>query len=153
MSEYDIFQKLEILTDAAKYDVACTSSGVDRPAVPGKLGSAVKEKATQPQWLQSLPKAKRRKLRWKKPQKSGSSRARAGKETPPLSWPFSPKARKANPRWKASPGNGNSATEREKATRPRLQPFSPKARKANPRWKAMPRNGRLLEAQPTLLHF
>ncbi len=42
MSEYDIFQKLEILTDAAKYDVACTSSGVDRPAVPGKLGSAVK---------------------------------------------------------------------------------------------------------------
>ena len=38
----DLFDKLEILTDAAKYDVACTSSGVDRPAVQGKLGSAVK---------------------------------------------------------------------------------------------------------------
>lgn len=38
----DIFEKLEILTDAAKYDVACTSSGVDRPGVKGKLGSAVK---------------------------------------------------------------------------------------------------------------
>ena len=25
-----LFQKLEILADAAKYDVACTSSGVDR---------------------------------------------------------------------------------------------------------------------------
>ncbi len=38
----DIFEKLEILTDAAKYDVACTSSGVDRPAQKGKLGNAVK---------------------------------------------------------------------------------------------------------------
>ena len=38
----DIFEKLEILTDAAKYDVACTSSGVDRPAQPGALGNAVK---------------------------------------------------------------------------------------------------------------
>ncbi len=38
----DIFAKLEILTDAAKYDVACTSSGVDRPAQKGKLGSTVK---------------------------------------------------------------------------------------------------------------
>jgi len=38
----DMFAKLEILTDAAKYDVACTSSGVDRPAVKGKMGSAVK---------------------------------------------------------------------------------------------------------------
>ncbi len=38
----DLFEKLEILTDAAKYDVACTSSGVDRPAVKGKLGNAVK---------------------------------------------------------------------------------------------------------------
>ena len=32
-------QKLEILTDAAKYDVACTSSGVDRAAQAGRLGS------------------------------------------------------------------------------------------------------------------
>ncbi len=38
----DLFEKLEILTDAAKYDVACTSSGVDRPGQPGALGSAVK---------------------------------------------------------------------------------------------------------------
>ncbi len=38
----DLFEKLEILTDAAKYDVACTSSGVDRPGAPGALGSAVK---------------------------------------------------------------------------------------------------------------
>lgn len=33
--------KLKILTDAAKYDVACTSSGVERKAEKGKLGSAV----------------------------------------------------------------------------------------------------------------
>ncbi|WP_165248169.1 putative DNA modification/repair radical SAM protein [Adlercreutzia sp. ZJ141] len=32
--------KLEILADAAKYDVACTSSGVNRGAVFGQLGSA-----------------------------------------------------------------------------------------------------------------
>ncbi len=38
----DLFEKLEILTDAAKYDVACTSSGVDRPGQKGKLGNAVK---------------------------------------------------------------------------------------------------------------
>ncbi len=38
----DLMEKLEILTDAAKYDVACTSSGVDRPAQKGKLGNAVK---------------------------------------------------------------------------------------------------------------
>ena len=38
----DMFGKLEILTDAAKYDVACTSSGVDRAGVKGKLGNAVK---------------------------------------------------------------------------------------------------------------
>lgn len=38
----DLLEKLEILTDAAKYDVACTSSGVDRPGQKGKLGNAVK---------------------------------------------------------------------------------------------------------------
>lgn len=38
----DMFQKLEVLTDAAKYDVACTSSGVDRAGEKGKLGNAVK---------------------------------------------------------------------------------------------------------------
>lgn len=36
-----IQKKLEILTDAAKYDVACTSSGVDRAGKPGTIGSAV----------------------------------------------------------------------------------------------------------------
>ena len=28
--EMDLYEKLQILSDAAKYDVACTSSGVDR---------------------------------------------------------------------------------------------------------------------------
>jgi putative DNA modification/repair radical SAM protein len=36
----DVLGKLEILADAAKYDVACTSSGVDRKAAPGQIGSA-----------------------------------------------------------------------------------------------------------------
>lgn len=36
----DLAAKLEILADAAKYDVACTSSGVDRKAAPGQIGSA-----------------------------------------------------------------------------------------------------------------
>lgn len=36
----DIAQKLELLADAAKYDVACTSSGVDRGAKKGCLGTA-----------------------------------------------------------------------------------------------------------------
>ncbi|MCI8469232.1 MAG: putative DNA modification/repair radical SAM protein [Eggerthellaceae bacterium] len=35
----DVAEKLEILTDAAKYDVACTSSGVSRGAKAGSLGS------------------------------------------------------------------------------------------------------------------
>lgn len=36
----DVFDKLKILTDAAKYDVACTSSGVDKKAMAGGIGSA-----------------------------------------------------------------------------------------------------------------
>lgn len=36
----DTMEKLRILTDAAKYDVACTSSGVDRAGAKGGLGSA-----------------------------------------------------------------------------------------------------------------
>lgn len=36
----DIAEKLELLADAAKYDVACTSSGVDRAAQKGRLGNA-----------------------------------------------------------------------------------------------------------------
>lgn len=36
----DLYEKLRILTDAAKYDVACTSSGVDKKASAGGLGSA-----------------------------------------------------------------------------------------------------------------
>ena len=35
-----LLDKLRILTDAAKYDVACTSSGLDRKGRPGSLGSA-----------------------------------------------------------------------------------------------------------------
>lgn len=38
-----IFQKLNILTDAAKYDVACTSSGVDRRNDGTGMGNCVKE--------------------------------------------------------------------------------------------------------------
>jgi len=37
----DILDKLTVLTDAAKYDVACTSSGVDRKGAPGSIGNAV----------------------------------------------------------------------------------------------------------------
>ncbi len=36
----DLLNKLEILADAAKYDVACTSSGIDRRASKGSLGCA-----------------------------------------------------------------------------------------------------------------
>lgn len=35
----NVIDKLEILADAAKYDVACTSSGSDRGATRGKLGA------------------------------------------------------------------------------------------------------------------
>lgn len=35
----DVTEKLEILADAAKYDVACTSSGIDRDSEKGSLGS------------------------------------------------------------------------------------------------------------------
>ncbi len=38
--EMTIQDKLRILSDAAKYDVSCTSSGVDRKAVEGKLGDS-----------------------------------------------------------------------------------------------------------------
>lgn len=37
----DLTQKLEILTDAAKYDAACTSSGLDRSARRGRMGSTM----------------------------------------------------------------------------------------------------------------
>jgi putative DNA modification/repair radical SAM protein len=40
MGKMNLQEKLAILTDAAKYDVACTSSGVDRRGEQGKLGSA-----------------------------------------------------------------------------------------------------------------
>lgn len=36
----DIFDKLKILADGAKYDVACTSSGVNRKAENGGIGSS-----------------------------------------------------------------------------------------------------------------
>ncbi len=35
----ELMDKLEILSDAAKYDAACTSSGVTREARPGSIGS------------------------------------------------------------------------------------------------------------------
>lgn len=40
MMYVDVFDKLKILTDAAKYDVACTSSGVNKKAGQGQIGSA-----------------------------------------------------------------------------------------------------------------
>ena len=36
----DVFEKLQILTDAAKYDAACTSSGIDKRAARGGIGNA-----------------------------------------------------------------------------------------------------------------
>lgn len=39
--EMDLMEKLEILTDAAKYDVACTSSGVDRSGDGKGMGNSV----------------------------------------------------------------------------------------------------------------
>ena len=36
----DVFEKLKILSDAAKYDASCTSSGVNRKAGRGQIGSA-----------------------------------------------------------------------------------------------------------------
>jgi len=38
----DILEKLTILSDAAKYDVACTSSGTDRAGEAGSIGNAIK---------------------------------------------------------------------------------------------------------------
>lgn len=40
--ELDIYEKLHILTDAAKYDVACTSSGVDRRGDGKGMGNCEK---------------------------------------------------------------------------------------------------------------
>lgn len=37
----DLMEKLTILSDAAKYDAACTSSGLDRAARPGSIGSTM----------------------------------------------------------------------------------------------------------------
>lgn len=40
MNDISLADKLEILSDAAKYDVACTSSGVDRRGKKGHLGNS-----------------------------------------------------------------------------------------------------------------
>ena len=40
-SDLTTMEKLEILADAAKYDVACISSGVDRKGKKGFLGNSV----------------------------------------------------------------------------------------------------------------
>ncbi|MCD8141902.1 MAG: biotin synthase, partial [Clostridiales bacterium] len=37
----ELMDKLTILTDAAKYDAACTSSGLDRQARKGRMGSTM----------------------------------------------------------------------------------------------------------------
>ena len=37
--EMDVLEKLTILTDAAKYDAACTSSGGNRRAKAGYIGN------------------------------------------------------------------------------------------------------------------
>ena len=37
----DVMEKLQILADSAKYDVACTSSGSDRKGVAGAIGNSV----------------------------------------------------------------------------------------------------------------
>lgn len=42
MEELSVMEKLEILTDAAKYDVACTSSGTDRAGDGSGIGNCVK---------------------------------------------------------------------------------------------------------------
>ena len=39
-SNYTTQEKLQILADAAKYDVACTSSGSSRRGKKGELGNA-----------------------------------------------------------------------------------------------------------------
>ena len=44
----DLAEKLEILADSAKYDVACTSSGVNRPGRHGALGSSVRRASATP---------------------------------------------------------------------------------------------------------
>ena len=40
LSSFTLEEKLQILSDAAKYDVACTSSGVDRRGKSGSLGNS-----------------------------------------------------------------------------------------------------------------
>lgn len=40
-SSLTLEEKLKILSDAAKYDVACTSSGSDRRGEKGSLGNSV----------------------------------------------------------------------------------------------------------------
>lgn len=40
LMDMNVSEKLKILTGAAKYDVACTSSGVNKKAVPGGIGNA-----------------------------------------------------------------------------------------------------------------
>ena len=41
----EIFEKLEILTDAAKYDVACTSSGSSRKGRQGESAIVLRQMA------------------------------------------------------------------------------------------------------------
>ena len=44
--EQSLMDKLTILADSAKYDVACTSSGASHPAKRGTIGSCYAPAAT-----------------------------------------------------------------------------------------------------------
>ena len=46
--EQSLMDKLTILADSAKYDVACTSSGVSHPAKRGTIGSCYAPAAATP---------------------------------------------------------------------------------------------------------
>ena len=46
--EQTLMDKLTILADSAKYDVACTSSGASRTARPGTMGSCYARAAATP---------------------------------------------------------------------------------------------------------
>ena len=49
--EQSLMDKLTILADSAKYDVACTSSGASRAARAGSIGSA------RARWAAATPRA------------------------------------------------------------------------------------------------
>ena len=44
----ELMDKLNILADAAKYDAACTSSGLSRSGRPGTIGNATQAGCSTP---------------------------------------------------------------------------------------------------------